>query len=329
MLSGAFDWLVPMGYEHPERAWYLLLIPLGIALYVLAQRLRSRHGMRYTNTGMLERVLPRPRLWLRHLAVVASLLSLITLTIAYMIPQAADRVPRERATVVIVLDISRSMGSKDVAPTRFEAAKQAATDFVNDLPQGYNVALVSLSGSPSVRMPPTTDHSAVNRLIAQLQMQDSTALGDSIYAALAAVDQAPLGDDKKSAPASIVLLSDGGSEATLVGRSARQAAAAAKQKKVPIYTVAYGTDAGYVDLDGKREPVKPDRALMSEIAQLSGGQHIDARSADDLRKAYQNLQSKVGYDVIPQEVTARWAGLGLVLGFIAALAATLMAARWP
>lgn len=323
---GAFDWLRPMGYEHPERAAFLLLIPLGIVLYLIAMRLRSRKGMRFTNTGVLGQVLPRQRRVLRHLAVALSLLSLVTLTIAYMIPFAGDRVPRERATVVVVVDTSRSMGATDVKPNRFDAAKAAAKEFVTSLPDGYNVAVVSLSGNPGLRIPPTNDHQAVARAVDTLELADSTAIGDAIYAALSGVDQAPKGDDKSVAPAAIVLLSDGTNTA---GRSPRQAAADAKKKGVPVYTVAYGTDTGYVDLDGKREPVPPDDELLSEVASTSGGEKLKAGSAEDLKKAYSNLRSKVGYDVVRSEVTARWAGLGLVFGFLAAVAAVMMAARWP
>lgn len=324
--AGAFDWLHPMGYEHPERSVFFLLVPLGIVLYLVAMRLRNRRGMRFTNTGVLSQVLPKQRRILRHVAVVMSLLSIVTLTLAYMIPFAGDRVPRERATVVVVLDVSRSMGATDVKPNRLDAAKAEAKDFVRSLPSGYNVAVVSLSGNPGLRIPPTNDHEAVARAIDVLEMQDSTAIGDAIYAAISGVEMAPKGNDNTVAPAAIVLLSDGTNTA---GRAPRQAADEAKQKKIPIYTVAYGTDTGYVDLDGKRENVRPDRELMKDIATLSGGEMLSAGSADDLKQAYANLKSKVGYDVVRTEVTARWAGLGLVFGLLAAVAAIMMAARWP
>jgi len=145
---------------------------------------------------------------------------------------------------------------------------------------------------------------------------------------LSALGQAP--KDPKNpqsiAPGAIVLLSDGSNTA---GRSPQQAAAAAKAAKVPIYTIAYGTENGYVDLDGKREPVPVNHEEMQEIAQLSGGDYFAAATADQLKKVYQNIGSEVGYEKADREVTARFAGYGLALAVLAALGAISLGAKWP
>lgn len=319
-----FGWLP--SFLAPERLWVLVLVPLLVAGYIYLVLRKKKTGMRFTNTAVLSRVVPKQSQWRRHLAVALSLAALVALSFAWARPNGIEMVPRERATVVVVIDISRSMEATDVKPTRLEAAKQAALSFVRALPAQYNVSVVGLSGNPSVRLPPTTDRVQAQQAINSLKVQDSTAVGESIYTALNALQLAPRGTDSSPAPGAIVLLSDGQNTA---GRSPAQAAAEAKKQQVPVYTIAYGTDNGYVDLDGKRERVAPDRELLTGIAQSSGGQAFSAESLDQLNKVYNNIRSEVGQTPVKKETTALWAGYGLAFAVVAALAAVSLGARWP
>lgn len=140
-------------FLQPERLWALLVVPVLIALYLWAMTRKGRTGMRFTNTSVLGRVVPKQSQWRRHLAVAMSLLSLVTLVLAWSRPNGVDRVPRERATIVLVIDVSRSMEATDVKPTRMDAAKQLSLEFIKSLPEQYNLAVVSLSGNPAVRLP--------------------------------------------------------------------------------------------------------------------------------------------------------------------------------
>jgi Ca-activated chloride channel family protein len=309
-------------FLNPERLWWLLLIPLLVAAYVYLTRRKNRSGMRFTNTGVLGAVVPVQSQWRRHLAVALTLLSLAALTIAWSRPSGVDRVPRERATIVLVLDVSQSMASTDVKPNRLDAAKDEAKQFVASLPAQYNVALVSLSGNPAARMPPTTDRGQVNRAIDALTLQDSTAIGDAINVAMATLQSAPKAADGSIPPGAIVLLSDGQNTA---GRSPTQEAAEAAKAKVPIYTIAYGN----VDLDGKREKVPPDKALLQRIASMTNGQAYAAENVGQLDSVYKNIRSEVGYEEVRKEITATWAGYGLAFAVVAALAAVSLGARWP
>ncbi len=313
-------------FLNPERLWWLLLVPVLVAVYIFLSRRKNRSGMRFTNTSILGAVVPVQSQWRRHLAVALSLLSLVALTIAWSRPSGVDRVPRERATIVLVLDVSQSMAATDVKPNRLDAAKAEAKKFAASMPAGYNVALVSLSGNPASRMPPTTDRGQVNRAIDALTLQDSTAIGDSINVAMSTLQSAPKGADGSTPPGAIVLLSDGQNTA---GRSPTQEAAEAARAKVPVYTIAYGTDNGYVDLDGKREKVPPDRALLQRIATMTNGQAYTAENAGQLDSVYKNIRSEVGYEEVRKEVTATWAGYGLAFAVVAALAAVSLGARWP
>src|SRR5690606_2177423 len=277
-------------------------------------------GMRFTNTSMLEAVIPRQSQWRRHLAVALSILSLVTLTIAWARPSNNVDVPRERATVVLALDASLSMQAIDVKPSRLEAAKEAAIEFIDQLPEKYNVSVVAFGGTAAILVPPTLDHNVVGNAINGITFQESTAIGEAIATSLRAIRQAPKdpNDPDSVAPGAIVLLSDGSNTA---GRAPQQAAGAAAEAEVPVYTIAYGTENGYVDLDGKREPVPPDHDLMRQIAERTQGEYFSAASADQLRRVYENIGSEVGYEKATVEITARFAGFGLVFAVLAALGA--------
>lgn len=315
-----------LSFLNPERLWVLAVVPFLVLLYLFALRRKSRTGMRFTNTAVLGRVVPKQSQWRRHLAVAMSLLSLITLVLAWSRPNGVDRVPRERATVVLVIDVSRSMAATDIAPSRLEAAQQLSIDFVDELPEQYNVAIVSMAGNPATRLPPTTDRSLARRAISALALQDSTAVGDAIYVALSAIAMAPRGDDGSVAPGAIVMLSDGQNTA---GRAPAQAAQQAEADGVPVHTIAYGTENGSVDLDGVRERVPPDRELMQSLAEATGGTYAPAESAGDLSRVYDTIRSSVGYEEVLTETTATWAGYGLAFAVVAALAAVSLGARWP
>lgn len=315
-------------FLSPDRLLILLVIPLLIAAYVFATRRKNRRGMRFTNTSMLDVVVPKQSQWRRHLAVALSLLSLITLTAAFARPSTLVDVPRERATVVIVIDASQSMQASDVAPNRLAAAKAAAVEFVQSLPDKYNVAVVSMAGNASILVPPTLAHNTVENAISSIQLQDGTAIGEGIYTALRALQQAPKDPNNPDsvAPGAIVMLTDGSNTA---GRAPMQAAAEARNAEVPVYTIAYGTENGYVDLDGKREPVPVDHELMKQVAAVTNGQYFAAATVDQLKTVYANIGSEVGYEKAEREVTSRFAGYGLAFAVLAALGAISLGARWP
>lgn len=313
-------------FKSPERLWVLLALPVLIILYLIAMRLRGRLSLRFTNTGVLGAVVGSQRRWTRHLAVAMSLASLVALGLAWAQPLGTERVPRERATVVVVVDTSLSMQATDVEPDRLTSAKQGAKAFIDNLPDSYNVALVSLNGQPAIKMPPSTDRGALERALEGLQLEEGTALGDAITVALKAVEQAPVGENEEKAPAMIVMLSDG---TNTEGAGPEMPSAAAKNAKVPIFTIAYGTQNGYVDIDGKRENVAPDLATLKQIASTTGGKAVSADSADSLADAYKEIGSSVGYEDVSKPITAQYAFGALGFAVVAALGAIMMAARWP
>lgn len=314
-------------FMRPERLWWLVLIPLLVALYVglLWRRRAKARPHAITN---LERVLPKQQAWKRHLAVGAAVLALAALNLAFAQPKGEVDVPRERATVVITMDVSRSMLAEDVSPNRLVAAKKAAQDFLNLLPEGFNVSLVSFAGTSTVVVPPTMDRGAVSAAIDNLEVAPSTAIGEGIYSSLAALEQAPPDPDNpdEPAPGAIVLLSDG---YTNVGRPSDVAAQAAKAQKIPIYTIAYGTSGGYVESNGRREPVPVNPEELARVSRLSGGKAFTADSAGQLKDVYSSIAKSVGYVKVDQEVTEQYAGFALGFAVLAALAMISLGARWP
>lgn len=320
--------MIPLlSFLYPERLWLLALVPLLLLLYWILNR-RTASRTRRFGIDKLDRILPKQQAWKRHLGVAFALLSLVALNLAFALPRDQVDVPRERATVVIAIDVSNSMMATDVPPNRLDASKEAAQGFVDMLPNGFNASLVSFAGTAAVVVPPTTDRGLVKRAIQNLQLAPATAIGEGIYSALDALRLAP--PDPKHpedpTPGAIVLLSDG---STNIGRPSDAAAQAARDVKAPIYTIAYGTPEGYVVSNGRREQVPVNKVELATIARISGGQAFSAGSTSELRTVYQSIARSVGFEKVDAEVTERYAGYALILAVAAALAVMSLAARWP
>ncbi len=325
-MSGFTDFWRNLTFGDPWRLLFLLFVPAIVGLYVWASRRPGRRGIRITTTALIDLVGGRRSQWRRHLAVALSLLALGAAVTGWARPTTLADVPRERATVVLVMDVSLSMEATDVAPTRLAAAVSAATSFVNQIPSTYNVSLVTLSGAPAVVVPPTLDHAAVTRALAGLKPQESTAIGDAILAGLRALEQAPRdpAHPDQLAPGAIVLLSDGDST---TGTSAVQGAQKAAEAKVPVHTIAFGTENGYVDVDGKRETVPPDPQVLAEVSRITGGQTFSADNIRRLDRVYQDIRSDIGVEKKSTDVSSTFAGYAIIAAVLATLAAITLGAR--
>lgn len=321
--------LVPMlpSFLEPARLWLLLLIPVLVLLYLGLVR-RKRNRQQHVGQTMLDLVIPKESTWKRHLAVGLSILSLLTLTLAFAKPKDTVMVPRERATVVVTIDVSLSMQAKDVDPDRLSAAKAAGVEFVNSLPEKFNVSVVAFAGTATTLVPPTLDRGAATAAIENLQLQPATAIGEGIFTSLAALAQVPTDPNHpdEQVPARIVLLSDG---KTQTGRPADEAAKAARDQDVPVYTIAYGTENGYIEVNGRREPVPVDHAELARVSKISGGEAYSAESAGELKEVYKDIGSSVGKEKVDKEVTSRYAGFGLAFAILAAVGMISLGARWP
>ena len=300
------------GFLAPDRLWLLLVLPALAMADAWRQRRRRAYALRFTGVTMLGQVAPRRPGWRRHVTAVGLLASTGVLVVAFARPVDDVLVPRERATIIVTVDVSLSMMADDVEPDRLAAAKEAARGFVAGLPPRLNVGLVSFAGTAQVLVPPTTDRAAVTRAIDTLELSEYTAVGEAIFTSLAAIESVPpdpaAPDDP--APARIVLLSDG---ETTVGRPNADGVEAAARAGVPVFTIAFGTATGRVDLGGESQLVPVEIGDLQDIADGTGGRAYRAESAGELADVYADIGSSVGFETKPGEVTSRFTGAGLLL----------------
>jgi Ca-activated chloride channel homolog len=322
------------GFSNP---WFLLAfvaVALMLAAYVLAQRARRRRVMRFANLDLLQSVArPRRRRW-RHVPAALLVASLAMLTTAMAGPTHDLRVPRNRAVVMLVIDVSESMVATDVAPNRLTAAKEAGKRFADELTPGINLGLVEFAGNATLLMSPTTDRDAVKAAIDTLKAAERTATGEGIFTALQAIaaTTAVLGGGDGPPPARIVLESDG--KETVPGepdapRGAFTAAHAAKEQGVGISTISFGTPDGTVTLNDQQIPVPVDDSTLQRISEISGGQAFHADSLDALNSVYATLQRNIGFEMIAGDASAAWIRLGALVLIAALAAAAVLNQRLP
>ncbi|MEU0885967.1 VWA domain-containing protein [Lentzea sp. NPDC005914] len=311
--------------------WLLLLfVVLGLAAaYVVVQRMRRKRVLRFTNLELLEKVAPKRERWSRHVPAAFLLAALALLTVALAGPTAEQRVPRNRATVMLVVDVSLSMKATDIRPSRLEAAQVAAKSFSEGLTPGINLGLISFAGSATVLVAPTTDRAAVTQSIDGLKLAQSTATGDALVAAMASIDSfgKVVGGAEGPPPARIVLMTDG--KETVGTRKAFDAAEDAKKAGIPISTISFGTEDGVVDIEGRQQSVPVDDDSMKEIAKISGGEFFKAASAEELRRVYDTLGEQIGYEKKQADASKPWLLLGTMTAMFAAAAALLLGQRLP
>lgn len=305
--------------------WRLLLLVVVVALgivYALFQKRRSKYAVRFTNLELLESVAPNRPGWRRHIAASVQLLALAAIVLAFAQPVHDIKVPRERATVMLALDVSLSMEATDVKPDRITAARAAATAFLDDVPPEFNVGLVTFAGSAKIRVAPTTDREQVANAIASAQLADGTAIGDAIDASLDALADVPPAPDGAPVPAAIVLLSDG---TTTMGTPNASATQRAVEEGVPVSTIAFGTPNGTVRLpNGQSVSVPVDAPSLESIANESGGNFYEASTQNQLTDVYSKIGSSIGYDEEQSSLT-QWF---VAASFVTLVVASGLALAW-
>jgi Ca-activated chloride channel family protein len=309
--------------------WLLLLVPLALLIgaYLLVQRRRGRYAVRFTNLDLLDKVAPRQPGWRRHVPAAAFCATLALLVVGFARPTSEVQVPRERATIVVAFDVSASMEATDVEPTRFEAAQRAALAFVDRLPERFNTGLVPFSGSATVAVPPTTDRNALRSAIERLTTGEGTAIGEAVVAARDAVRMLDREAETKPPPAHIVLLSDG---SNTVGRSVEAAAEEAAGDKIPVSTIAYGTEGGTIDLpSGDTVSVPVDGPALQDLASRTGGDFHEAATGEELQEVYDDIGSSVGHRTEEREIWQWFVAAGLITALAAAATSLLWFSRLP
>lgn len=315
----------------PSRFWLLLGVAALAAIYVFLQRRRRAYTVRFTNLDLLRSVAPKSPGWRRHVPAIVMLMAISALVVAVARPARVEKVPRERATVIMAIDTSLSMMAEDVPPSRLVAAQEAAKEFLTTIPAAMNVGLVSFNGTGTILVPPTTDRLRVRNAIDGLELDERTAIGEAIFASLQAIRQAPVaeGDENNDeVPATIVLMSDG---KTTVGRPDSVGSEAAREAGVPVNTIAFGTDHGVIILESEPAPVPVDvdREALERVAEATGGKAFTAESEGELSEVYRNIGSSIGFEEEFREVSLWFVGLGMVFLFLSSALSLLWFSRLP
>lgn len=349
-----------MTFATPLALLALPLLPLTVLALVLARRRRIRYAIRYPALDVLAGVVERERRT-RWIPAALLLLALTALLLGAAKPMARVPVPRDEATVMLVIDVSGSMNADDVEPTRIEAAQRAANRFLDRLPDRFQVGLVTFSSEAETLVPPTTDREAVRSALDTLSANGGTAMGDGLARALDVIESArqPAGpgaappttsgsggsgsggsgsgspdpgtDRAVGPPAVTLLLSDGANSA---GGDPFEQADRARQLGVPVYTIALGTAGGVLRqpnaFGGTRiQPVPPDPDSLARIAETSNGRFFQAPTSQNLTAVYDSLGSRIGFRIEEREVTVAFAAAGLLLLAAAGALRARRGARLP
>ncbi len=299
-----------MSFERPWALVALAVLPLAVLAWRALERRRLAGGERFASAALLPALVQRSPRRLRVVPAALLLLGLGALVVGMAKPHATLTVPRRDATVVLAIDISRSMGAQDVPPSRLFAAVSAADRFLTEIPSRYEVGLVAFGSSAFVSVPPTEDRDLIRQELAQLRTGDGTAIGDAVLAS------ARLGQRQKAAdgvvpPTTVLVISDGARDGGRVSPLA--AARKAKALGVPVSTVLVGTPAGIVTakLTGGyteqiRVPASP--ATLQLIARTSGGAFYRARTPQALAGVYRKLATRLGHKKEDRQITDLFAG---------------------
>jgi Ca-activated chloride channel homolog len=305
-----------VSFQAPLLLGLLAVVPLVAAAYALSQRRARKFAVRYTNVDLLIAVAGRS--WTRHVPAVLALLALAALLVALARPQRTVAAERREATVILVFDTSGSMLATDVQPSRLDAARTAGNTFVDSVPDEFRIGVVGFGSSAQQLAEPTTDHARIKTTIGSLQVAGATAMGDALKLAINTA-RVPVPDGlggSRRLPAAVVLLGDG---ASTRGEDPIDVVQQTKKYKIPVYTVALGTQNGTLTHTNPKtgavntERVPPDLLTLQDIARDTGGQFFATADARKLDAVYRNLGTRLTKTKEMRQVTSAFAGGAIVL----------------
>jgi len=339
-----------MSFLWPDLLWSLAVVPLLVALYFWALSRRKKVAVRYAGLVLVREAAGAQR-WRRHVPPLLLLLAITTLLLAVARPTAVVTLPSKHETVILTMDVSGSMRASDVAPTRLGAAQLAARSFVEQQPRSTRVGIVTFGGGAALVQPPTQSRDDLLQAIDRFELQRGTAVGSGILMSLKTIFpdeeiELPSFDARKAATATsldaphrpaaepamrvapgsftsavVILLSDG---QTTTGPDPLEAAKLAADHGVRIYTVGIGTPNGEILIgDGWSMRVRLDEEALKAIAKTTDAEYFYAATADDLKKVYDSLNSKLVFETRDTEITSLFAAVAAALAVVSALLSML------
>jgi Ca-activated chloride channel family protein len=324
-------------FLNPGR---LLILALPVALvigYLVLQARRRRYALRFTTVEMLDEVAPDRPGWRRHLTALGLIMAAVVATVAFARPVIAGETLESTKIVVLAIDTSISMEAEDVSPSRIDAAREAATAFLDAVPEGVAVGVVGFDGTARHLVSPTTRIDAVRRVIEGAidhgSLGEGTAIGEAVFLGIEAIESSVEAAGEEVAPESgeaagtVVVLSDG---ETTMGRSNDEAATAARSAGIPVHTIAFGTDAGTIQDPFNGEiPVPVNEQALAELARQTEGKAMTAVSVEELSQVYEDLGRSVTVEREQVEIGDWFAGAALGLLTLAGVGSLLWFGRLP
>ncbi len=331
-----------MSFVWPEFLWSLAALPLLVLLYWWLLNRRKKVTLKFANLALVKQVAGKGPGWRRHVPPVLMLVALATLLVAASRPRAVVTLPLQQETIILAMDVSGSMRATDVQPNRLVAAQDAAKAFLKDLPRSVRVGVVSFAGTAAVVQPPTLNREDIEAAIDRFQLQRGTAIGSGIVLSLATIfpeagidlsqvtgaRNMPIGPGDKApkeftpvppgsfSSAAIVLLTDG---QRTTGPDPMDAAKMAADRGVKIYSVGIGTKEGEtIGFEGWSMRVRLDEDTLKGVSNLTRAEYFYAGTADDLKKVYQSLSSRLVVEKKETEITALFAAAAALLVLLSA-----------
>jgi len=338
-----------MKFLWPSLLWLLLIVPLLVLLYLWLLKRRRKVVVRYAGLANVKAAMGSGHRWRRHIPPVLLLLATTTMLLAVARPTAVLTLPSSHRTIVLAMDVSGSMRARDVEPSRLQAAQAAARAFVEQVPASTRLAVVEFAATAAVVQPPTRSREDVINAIDRFELQRGTAVGSGILISLKALfpdaefnlrrnnpravpkptppnaSEAPAEEvvpfDSAEGSAAIILLTDGQST---TGPDPVVSAELASERGIPVYTVGIGTPDGFIiGSEGWSMRVRLDEDALKSIAEVTDGEYFFAGTADELKKVYEALNSKLVFEKRETEIAALFAGLAAALTILAALLSML------
>jgi len=344
-----------MKFLWSDLLWLLLIVPLLIAAYFAALRRRKKTALRYASLMLVRDAIGSGQWLRRHLPAALLLLAVICALLGVARPTAIFILPAEHQTIVLAMDVSRSMRATDIAPTRLGAAQNAVRTFVKELPSNVRVGIVTFAGTAAVVQTPTNNREDLLAAVNRFQLQRRTATGTGLLMALslllpdAGIDveaetfdsgfsrragaisldgarKAPTNDFKPVPPGSytagaIVLLSDG---RRTTGPDPLGVARMAADRGVRVHTVGFGTkEGGPVNFEDTVIYMRFDEEALKGVAAITEGEYFHASNGEDLQKVYQDLTAKIALERRETELTAFFGAAAALFALIAAMLSLL------
>jgi Ca-activated chloride channel homolog len=333
---------VPINFLWPDMLWALLLLPLLVLLYVWLLRRRKKNTLRFTTLSLVREAMGRGSSWRRHLPPALMFLAIASLLFAMSRPTAKVTLPSTEQTVILAMDVSGSMRAADVQPNRLVASQEAAKAFIAELPRNVKVGVVSFAGTAAIVQPPTLSRDDVVAAIDRFQLQRGTAIGSGIVLSLASLfpddgidlsqitgqrmmpsspNDKPKREFTPVEPGSfgsgaIILLTDG---QRTTGPDPMDAAKMAADRGVKVYTVGVGTKEGEtIGFEGWSMRVRLDEETLKQISVATRAEYYYAGTAEDLKKVYAGLSTRLVVETKETEVSSLFAALGALLVIVAA-----------